>query len=81
MNRRIAMLVAVCAATPIFAHHSVKSEFDSTRAMSITGIINRVEWINPHVWIYLNIRDTDGKAVQWRVQIAALGALTRAGFE
>lgn len=81
MKRQIAILVAVLAATPLFAHHSVKSQFDSSRSVSITGMITRVEWINPHVWIYMNVKDTDGKTVQWRVQIAAVGALTRAGFE
>ena len=81
MKRQFAVLLAVFAATPIFAHHSLKSEFDSARTIPITGIISRVEWINPHVWIYLNVKDANGKIVLWRVEIAAPGALTRAGFE
>jgi len=76
-----AVWIAMLAATPALAHHSVSSEFDSTRAMPITGVITRIQWTNPHVWIYLNVKNADGKAVPWRVEIAAPGALTRAGFE
>ncbi len=65
----------------MLAHHSVSSEFDSSRAMPITGMITRIEWTNPHVWIFMNVKDADGKTVPWRVEIAAPGALTRAGFE
>ena len=76
MKRHIAVLIAARVATPAMAHHSVAKQFDSARAMSITGTITRVEWINPHVWIYLNVN-----SVAWRIEIAAPGALTRAGFE
>lgn len=81
MKRNIAILSSILAATPLLAHHSVSKEFDSARAMPITGIITRVEWTNPHVWIYLNVKEADGKIVAWRVEIGAPGALTRAGFE
>ena len=81
MKRHIAVLIAVLAATPLLAHHSVSKEFDSARAMSITGVITRIEWTNPHAWIYINVKDANGKIVPWRVEIAAPGALTRAGFE
>jgi hypothetical protein len=81
VKRHIAVLVAFFAATPIFAHHSVKKEFDSTRAMSITGIVARVEWTNPHVWIHMNVKGANGMTVPWEVEIAAPGALKRAGFE
>jgi hypothetical protein len=81
VKRHIVALIAILAAAPLLAHHSVSKEFDSARAMPITGIITRVDWINPHVWIYMNVKDADGKIVPWRVEIAAPGALTRAGFE
>jgi len=69
------------AALPLAAHHSVASEFDSLHAMPITGMIKRVDWTNPHVWIYVNVKDAAGNTVPWRVELAAPGALTRAGFE
>ena len=81
MKRYLAVLIAVLAATPLLGHHSLSKEFDSARAMRITGLITRVEWINPHVWIYLDVKDANGKIVPWRVQLAAIGALTRAGFD
>jgi Family of unknown function (DUF6152) len=81
MKRQIAVLVAVLAATPLLAHHSIASEFDSARAMPITGTITRIEWTNPHVWIHLNVKDANGKIVSWGIQIGAPGALTRAGLD
>jgi hypothetical protein len=75
------VFLLLISTSPLAAHHSVKSEFDSSRAMSITGMITRIEWTNPHVWIYLNVKDADGRTVPWRVELAATGALTRAGFE
>ena len=81
MKRHIAILLSVLAATPMLAHHSVKSEFDSTKAMPISGIITRVEWTNPHAWIYMDVKDAAGQTVAWRVELAAPGALTRAGFD
>jgi hypothetical protein len=81
LKRQIAILVAVFASAPIFAHHSVSSEFDSARPTTITGMITRVEWINPHAWIYMDVKNAEGQTVPWRVEIAAPGALTRAGFE
>ena len=79
--KRIATLLAIFAATPMFAHHSVKHEFDSTRAMSITGVVTRVDWTNPHVWIHMDVKGADGRIVAWAVEFGAPGALTRAGFE
>jgi len=77
---RFAALVVFIAA-PLLGHHSVSSEFDSTKATTITGVITQIRWNNPHVWIYMNVKGADGKTVPWRVEIAATGALTRAGFD
>jgi hypothetical protein len=69
------------SAVPLLAHHSVASQFDSAKAMTITGMITRVEWTNPHAWIYMNVKDVDGKIVSWRVQLGSIGALARASFD
>ena len=81
MKFSIMLWIAVLLSTPLLAHHSVSSQFDSTRPATITGVITRIDWTNPHVWIYMNVKGTDGKTVPWRVQIAATGALMRAGFD
>jgi len=78
---RFAALVAFFAATPLLAHHSVSSQFDSTKTTTITGVITRIDWGNPHVWIFINVKGADGTIVPWRVEIAATGALMRAGFD
>ena len=83
LSSQIVLLAAlvVFIAAPLLGHHSVSSEFDSTKAMTITGVITQIRWNNPHVWIYMNVKGADGKIVPWRIEIAATGALMRAGFD
>jgi len=66
---------------PTLGHHSVSREFDETKATTIQGVITKVEWTNPHVWITLDARTANGSSVTWRIEIAAPVALGRAGFE
>ena len=73
------VLIAVCAA-PLMAHHSVASEFDASKVMTIKGVITRLEWINPHAWIYMEVKTVDGKIESWRVELGAPNSLFRDGF-
>ena len=75
-----ALLIGVSVA-PMLAHHDVVSTYDAGKVTTITGLITRMEWTNPHVWIYMNVRGAAGKDVAWRIQIAAPNALDRAGIK
>jgi len=68
----------VAMVSPIGAHHSVSKGFDETRAMSIQGVITKVEWMNPHVWVYIDVKDSNGSISNWRVESASPNALIRA---
>ena len=81
MKLCIAALLIPIFAVPLFGHHSVAATFDASKAMTIQGTIMKVEWNNPHVWIDMNARASDGTYVTGHVQLAATGALARAGFE
>ncbi len=76
-----AVLLTSFAAAPIaVAHHSVVAEYDVDRPVSISGTIKRVEWQNPHIWYYLDVKDKDGKVSEWGVSGGAPGQLMRRGI-
>jgi hypothetical protein len=70
-------LVATAAA---LAHHSVVAEYDTEREVSIMGAIKRVEWQNPHIWYYIDVKDKDGAVAEWGVSGGAPGQLMRRGI-
>jgi len=75
----LAMLAWLCTATPVVAHHSFAAEFDGTQPVTLRGTVTKVEWANPHGWIYLDVKGADGKTVSWAVETAAPNALIRRG--
>jgi len=67
-------------AGPASAHHSVQAQFDVHKTFTITGTVSKVEWINPHSYLTLNVTDADGKVQRWAFELAAPGVLRRAGM-
>ncbi len=63
-----------------YAHHSFVAEFDSEKPIQLTGIVTKVEWTNPHVWIYLNVRDEEGKVTNWGAEMGPPHGLQRNGW-
>jgi len=68
------------AAAPVVAHHAFSAEFDEKRPIRLEGTVTRMEWINPHAWIYLDVKKPDGTTEQWKIEGGTPNALFRRGF-
>jgi hypothetical protein len=82
MRRRIgALLVAagLAAASPLFAHHSVPGTFNVEKTVSIKGTISKIDWINPHIYIYVDVKDQAGAVTTWKVETLPTNHMRRAG--
>jgi len=68
------------SAMPAFAHHAFEAEFTEQKPISITGVVTRVDWVNPHAYVYLDSRDESGKTVSWMFETLPPGMLHRGGM-
>jgi Cu/Ag efflux protein CusF len=76
----LALLILVAFAAPVLSHHSEAAEYDATKVIKVTGIIKKVEWQNPHVWFYVDVKDESGKITTWGFSVAPPGSLMRRGI-
>jgi len=76
----IAGLSLFAAAAPVHAHHSFAAEFDATKPVKLTGTVTKIEWTNPHVWFYVDIKDEAGKVTNWGFELGSPNGLMRAGW-
>ena len=68
------------AAIPLAAHHSFAAEYDASTTITLTGVVSKVEWTNPHAYIYVDVKDESGKVTTWGMEGYPPNTLTRTGF-
>jgi hypothetical protein len=62
------------------AHHAYTAEFDTSKPVKLTGVLTKLEWTNPHIWLYLDVKDESGKVVNWGFSASPPGMLQRRGI-
>src|SRR2546422_3662024 len=75
------LVAAVPAVVPVWAHHAFAAEFDGNKQVTLRGTITRMEWINPHAWLHMNVKGTDGKTVNWAIELGPPNSLIKRGWK
>ena len=74
------VLTFLDAAMPAHSHHSFAAQYDAAKPITLTGKVTKVEWTNPHARFYIDVPGTDGKVVNWNLELASPNYLKRAGW-
>lgn len=73
------VLIGVWVA-PLSAHHAFAAEFDASHPVKLRGTVSKMEWINPHSWIHVDVKDAEGKVTKWMIECGSPNTLLRKGF-
>jgi Family of unknown function (DUF6152) len=74
------LLFAALTATPVVAHHAFNAEFDAKRPVKFKGTVTKMVWVNPHAWIYVDVKKADGSVEEWMVEAGTPNTLLRRGL-
>ena len=80
MKRILVALLLVAFAAPAFAHHGRGSTYEAQKVTQIKGVVNRVAWRNPHIGIFIDVKDASGKVTTWAIEHSNVSTLSRLGY-
>jgi hypothetical protein len=84
MRRKLLVLIAAAATLsagiPVWAHHAFAAEFDANKQVKLRGTVTQMEWINPHAWLHLDVKGSDGTVVNWAIELGPPNALLKRGW-
>ena len=84
MRTKLGILAAgfgcVCMTTVALAHHGFDTEYDANKKLTLTGVVQKVEWQNPHMRVYVDVKDKDGKVTNWNMELTSPNTIRRQGW-
>jgi hypothetical protein len=80
MPAALVLAAALAMSVPLWAHHAFQAEFDDKKPIHLVGKVTKMEWINPHAWIHIDVAEPDGKVTSWMVECGSPNIMLRRGF-
>jgi uncharacterized protein DUF6152 len=77
---RLLVFVLLLSASTLFAHHSVSGQFDPSKSITLKGVISKIEWINPHIYVLLDVKEPDGTTATWALETLPTAMMRKAGL-